>query len=101
MPRPPIIDTDPSPDDAVALASQEELGVLAGTTVAGNVPEAAARVFAGRKVHVAVECVSELTLGITVANWRSVTGKPANVQVLREIDADGYFDLVIERLARL
>ena len=42
MPRPIIIDTDPSPDDAVAilvaLASPEELAVLAVTTVAGNVP---------------------------------------------------------------
>lgn len=42
MPRPIIIDTDPSPDDAVAilvaLASPEELKVLAVTTVAGNVP---------------------------------------------------------------
>jgi len=42
MPRPIIIDTDPSPDDAVAflaaLASPEELEVLAITTVAGNVP---------------------------------------------------------------
>ena len=42
MPRPIIIDTDPSPDDAVAiltaLASPKELEVLAVTTVAGNVP---------------------------------------------------------------
>src|SRR5277367_5022406 len=42
MPRSIIIDTDPSPDDAVAfltaLASPQELEVLAITTVAGNVP---------------------------------------------------------------
>jgi purine nucleosidase len=42
MPRPIIIDTDPSPDDAVAfltaVASPDELEVLAITTVAGNVP---------------------------------------------------------------
>jgi purine nucleosidase len=42
MPRSIIIDTDPSPDDAVAflmaLASPDELEVLAITTVAGNVP---------------------------------------------------------------
>ena len=41
-PRSVIFDTDPSPDDAVAflaaLASPEELEVLAITTVAGNVP---------------------------------------------------------------
>jgi len=42
MPRPIIIDTDPSPDDAVAflvaLATPEELELLAITAVAGNVP---------------------------------------------------------------
>ncbi|NVN13121.1 nucleoside hydrolase, partial [Nguyenibacter vanlangensis] len=42
MIRPIIIDTDPSPDDAVAflmaLASPDELEVLALTTVGGNVP---------------------------------------------------------------
>jgi purine nucleosidase len=42
MPRKVIFDTDPSPDDAVAflaaLASPQELEVLAITTVAGNVP---------------------------------------------------------------
>jgi inosine-uridine nucleoside N-ribohydrolase len=42
MPRAIIVDTDPSPDDAVAfliaLASPSELEVLAITTVAGNVP---------------------------------------------------------------
>ena len=41
-PRSVIFDTDPSPDDAVAflaaLASPDELEVLAITTVAGNVP---------------------------------------------------------------
>jgi purine nucleosidase len=57
--------------------------------------------FSGRTVNVAVECASPLTLGMTVVDWWSVTGKPANAQVLREIDAGAYFDLVIERLARL
>ncbi len=61
----------------------------------------APQLFSGRKVHVAVERTSELTLGMTVVDWWSVTGKPANVQLLREIKADEYFDLVFERLARL
>ena len=42
MRRQVIFDTDPSPDDAVAflaaIASPDELEVLAITTVAGNVP---------------------------------------------------------------
>jgi len=58
-------------------------------------------IFTGRKVNVAVECESPLTLGMTVVDWWTVTGKPANVQFMRGIDADRYFDLVIERVARL
>ena len=58
-------------------------------------------IFSGRNVHVAVECSSTLTLGMTVVDWWAVTEKPANVQFLREIQANRYFDLVIERLARL
>lgn len=59
------------------------------------------QLFSGRKVNVSVECASPLTLGMTVVDWWSVTNKFQNVQFLREIDADGYFDLVIERLGRL
>jgi purine nucleosidase len=58
-------------------------------------------IFSGRKVHVAVECSSTLTLGMTVVDWWAVTGQTPNVQFLRDIKADAYFDLVIERLARL
>lgn len=55
--------------------------------------------FKGRTVNVEIECGSPLTRGMTVIDWWSTTGRPANAQVLTEIDADGYFDLVIERLA--
>ena len=58
-------------------------------------------IFSGRRVHVAVECSSPLTLGMTVVDWWLVTEKPANVQFLRGINADRYFDLVTERLGRL
>jgi purine nucleosidase len=61
----------------------------------------APEIFSGRKLNVTVECASALTLGMTVVDWWSVTEKPKNVQFLREINADGYFNLVIERLARL
>lgn len=61
----------------------------------------APELFSGREVNVAIECASSITLGMTVVDWWSVTGKPPNVQFLREVDAEGYFDLVIERLGRL
>ncbi len=60
----------------------------------------APELFAGRQVNVQIECASSLTLGMTVVDWWSVTGRPANVKVLNQINASGYFDLVIERLSR-
>jgi purine nucleosidase len=56
--------------------------------------------FAGRDVNIAVS-TDELTRGMTVVDWFGVTGRPVNARYLTEIDAEGYFDLVIERLARL
>ena len=61
----------------------------------------APEIFTGRKVHVDVECASPLTLGMTVVDWWGVTEKPKNVQFLRDLNADRYFDLVIERLGRI
>lgn len=57
--------------------------------------------FDGRRVRVDIECESPLTLGESVVDWWSVSGKPANALVLRDIDADGYFKLIFERLLRL
>ena len=57
--------------------------------------------FRGREVHVEVECSSAVTLGMTVVDWWGVTGKKPNVLLLRDVNADAYFDLVIGRLARL
>ena len=53
--------------------------------------------FKGRLVNVEISC-DELTRGMTVVDWHSVTGRPKNALVLNEVDVDGYFDLVIERL---
>lgn len=61
----------------------------------------APHIFTGRKVNVAIECSSPLTLGMTVVDWWAVTGKPANAFVVRDLDADAYFDLVIDRMGRL
>ena len=61
----------------------------------------APEIFTGRKVYVIVECASPLTLGMTVVDWWGVTENPKNVQFLRDVNADRYFDLVIERLGRL
>ncbi len=57
--------------------------------------------FTGRDCNVAIETASELTMGATVIDWWGVTGRPANATVMRDIDADGFFALLTDRLARL
>jgi len=57
--------------------------------------------FKGRSCNVAVETASELTLGMTVVDWWGVTDRPKNALVMRDIDADGFFALLVERLGRL
>ena len=61
----------------------------------------APEIFSGRKVNIEVECSSALTVGTTVVDWWGVTGKTPNVQFLRDVNAEAYFDLVIGRMARL
>jgi purine nucleosidase len=57
--------------------------------------------FTGRDCNVRIETTSELTRGMSVIDWWAVTGLPANAQVLRHADSDGFFALLTERLARL
>ena len=57
--------------------------------------------FSGRHINVEIETTSELTMGMTVADWWGVTDRPANALFLGDIDADGFFALLTERLARL
>jgi purine nucleosidase len=57
--------------------------------------------FAGRDCNVEIETKSELTVGMTVVDWWRVSGRQPNATVLRNVDADGFFDLLTERVARL
>ncbi len=57
--------------------------------------------FTGRTVNVEIETTSELTMGMTVADWWGVTNRPRNATFMGSIDAAGYFDLLTERIARL
>jgi purine nucleosidase len=38
---------------------------------------------------------------MTVADWWRVTGRDANVLYLKDVDVDGYWSLLLERLATL
>ncbi|MCE8519618.1 nucleoside hydrolase [Ruegeria pomeroyi] len=57
--------------------------------------------FSGRHVNVTVETTSDLTLGMTVADWWRVTDRAPNALFIGDIDADGFFTLLTDRLARL
>ncbi len=57
--------------------------------------------FGGKSCNVSVETGSELTMGMTVIDWWRVTKRPHNALVMQDIDADGFFTLLTERLSRL
>lgn len=57
--------------------------------------------FEGRHINVTVETASELTMGMTVADYWGVTGRARNVTFLRSGLAEGFYQLLTERLARL
>nr|WP_314871899.1 nucleoside hydrolase [uncultured Pseudomonas sp.] len=57
--------------------------------------------FSGRQIHMSVDSREGPTFGQTVADWYGVLKQPANVMWVEEGDAQGLFDLLNERLARL
>jgi purine nucleosidase len=57
--------------------------------------------FSGRHINVEIETMSELTLGMTVADWWGVTTRPKNATFMGDVDAQGFFDLLTLRLGRL
>jgi purine nucleosidase len=61
----------------------------------------APQLFAGRHINVEIETQSELTLGMTVADWWGVTGRAANALFIGSVDADAFYALLTERIGRL
>lgn len=57
--------------------------------------------FTGRYVNVEIETTSSLTRGMTVADWWDVTARARNALFIGSVDADGFFSLLTNRLARL
>lgn len=57
--------------------------------------------FTGRHINVEIETTSPLTRGMTVADWWGVSGRTPNATFMGDIHADGFFDLLTDRLARL
>lgn len=56
--------------------------------------------FKTKLCNVSVETKSELTMGHTAVDFWHVTDRPKNVSWAFDIDADGFYDLLTERLAR-
>ena len=57
--------------------------------------------FSGRSAYVEVETQSEATMGRTVVDFWNVTGRKPNTTVIENLDDNGFFNLLIERLSRL
>jgi purine nucleosidase len=57
--------------------------------------------FRGRKVNVAIETVSPLTIGMTIVDWWGITDRPVNANFMTEVDAARLYELLTEKLARL
>jgi len=61
----------------------------------------APELFSGKEVNVEIETAPGATQGMTVVDWWDVTGNEPNALVINEIDADGFFDLIFDRVGRL
>ena len=59
------------------------------------------KIFSGKSINVEIETKSELTLGMTVADWWGVTDRKANTFFVGDLDSDKFFSLLTERLGRL
>lgn len=57
--------------------------------------------FSGRLCNVTVELSSELTLGMTVVDWWGMTDRTKNATFMRRVDAEGFFDLLVDRIGTL
>ncbi len=61
----------------------------------------APEIFEGKHVAVEIEISSEKTMGMTLADWWGVTGATPNCTVMSAIDDEAFYNLLIERIARL
>ena len=57
--------------------------------------------FQQRQCNVTIETRSPETEGMTLVDWWHVTGRPKNCKVLGRVDSDGFFALMLAKLANL
>ena len=61
----------------------------------------APELFDAVEANVAVETQSPLTLGMTVVDWRGISGRAPNAKIMTKVDAEGLYALLTQRLAGL
>ncbi|MEM9568760.1 MAG: nucleoside hydrolase, partial [Cyanobacteria bacterium P01_E01_bin.34] len=57
--------------------------------------------FEGRLFSVEVETLSETTMGRLIVDLWDITEPKANIRVMEQVDADGVYELLCDRLRRL
>ena len=57
--------------------------------------------YSGRSINVEIELKSELTLGMTVADWWGVTKKPKNVNFITDARVNAVLGFILSRLSTL
>ncbi len=57
-------------------------------------------IFEGKFCNVTIETESELTMGHTAVDFWQVTDRPKNSNWIHAVDADAFYDLLVERLGR-
>ena len=60
----------------------------------------APELFAGKQCNISIETESQLTMGHTAVDFWHVTDKPRNALWIYDVDADGFFNLLTDRLER-
>lgn len=58
-------------------------------------------IFSGRMCNVEVEVTSPLTMGATVIDWWRATTRPHNCMVMRDLDHERFFELLVECVSEL
>jgi len=56
--------------------------------------------FKGKACNITVETESELTMGHTAVDFWKLTDRPENVTWMYEVDDDGFFELLTDRISR-
>jgi purine nucleosidase len=58
-------------------------------------------IFSGRHINVEIETDSELTLGMTVADWWGVTNKEPNALFIGNLNSEKFFEMLTSRISKL